>query len=121
MINYNIKGTGLAVTDELRSYVEKNLSSAEKFLAGDTTTHADVELEHAPLRDGGKYRAEFTVASGGEVYRAEEWGSTMHEAIDLSARALAKELRHSRKKHITLVRRGGAAIKDAIRGLRGRF
>lgn len=121
MINYNIKGTGLAITDELRSYVEKNLGSVEKFLAGDSTAHADVELEHAPLNDNGKYRAEFTLSSGGEVYRSEEWGSIMHEAIDLAAAQLAKELRRSKKKHLALVRRGGAAIKDAIRGLRGRF
>lgn len=121
MINYNIKGTGLQITDELRSYVEKNLASAEKFLSGETTAHADVELEHAPMRDGGKYRAEFTLSARGEVYRAEAWGSTLHEAIDLAAGQLTKEIRHSKKKHITLVRRGGAMIKDAIRGLRDKF
>ncbi len=121
MINYNIKGTGLSVTDELRAYVEKKLGGAEKFLVGDSTAHTDVELEHSPLRDGGKYRAEFTLSSGGTVYRAEEWGSTMHEAIDLAAERLTGELRKNKKKHLVLVRRGGAVIKDVIRGLRDRF
>jgi len=120
-MNYNIKGTGLPVTDELRTYVEKNLGGAEKFLAGDSTVHANVELEHSPLRDGPKYRAEFTVSAGGQVYRAEEWGSTMHEALDLAGTQLVKELRRTKSRHIALVRRGGAIIKDAIRGLRDRF
>lgn len=121
MLNHNIKGTALAVTDELRSYVEKRLGSAEKFLAGDSTAHANVELEYSQLRDGPKYRAEFTLSAKGEVYRAEEWGTTMHEAIDLAANRLVAELRRTKKKHLALVRRGGVVIKDAIRGFRDRF
>ncbi|MDP4020936.1 MAG: ribosome-associated translation inhibitor RaiA [Candidatus Adlerbacteria bacterium] len=121
MINHNIKGTGLSVTDELRTYVEKGLAGAEKFLAGDSTAHANVELEYSHLRDGGKYRAEFTLSSGANVYRAEEWGSTLHEAIDLASGQLAKEIRRTKKRHLALVRRGGAIIKDVIRGLRDRF
>jgi ribosomal subunit interface protein len=120
-MNHNIKGTGLAVTDELRGYVEKRLAGADKFVGSDSTAHADVELEYAQVRDGGKYRAEFNLVVGGGLYRAEEWGSTMHEAIDLSVAVLENELRKTKKKHQHLVRRGGAAIKDAIRGLRDRF
>ena len=121
MVNHNIKGTALAVTDELRSYVEKKLGSAEKFLAGDSTAHADVELEYSQLRDGPKYRAEFTLSAKGEVYRAEEWGTTMHEAIDLAAGQVVKELWRKKKRHLALVRRGGAVVKDVIRGFRDRF
>lgn len=121
MINYNIKGTGLPITDELRTYAEKKLATAEKFLQGDSTAHTDIELEHSQLRDGSKYRAEFTLSSGGTVYRAEEWGETLHAAIDLSIEELVKELRRNKRKHLHLVRRGGAAIKDAIRGLRDKF
>jgi len=121
MINHNLKGTGLAITDELRTYVEKNLGGSEKFLAGDSTAHADVELEYSAVRDGGRYRAEFTVSVGSQVYRTEEWGTTLHEAIDLAGGQLAKEIRRTKKKHLALVRRGGAIIKDVIRGLRDRF
>ena len=131
MINYNIKGTGVPVTDELRSYVEKKLAAAEKFLQGDSTAHTDVEFEFDPRRDpssakategkGGKYRAEFTVSSGGSVYRAEEWGTTLHEAIDVAQNELLKELRRTKRKNLHLMRRGGAIIKDVMRGLRDRF
>lgn len=120
-MNHNIKGTGLHITDELRGYVEKKLVGADKFVARDSTAHADVELEFAEGLAGAKYRAEFNLSAGGELYRAEGAGSTMHEAIDIGMGALQQELRRTKKKHQHLMRRGGAAIKDAIRGLRDRF
>ena len=121
MVNYNIKGTGLSITDELRTYAEQKLASAEKFLQGDTTAHSNIECEYSELRDGPKYRAEFTVSVRSKVYRAEEWGETLHTAMDLATEQLIKELRRNKSKHMHLVRRGGAAIKDAIRGFRDRF
>lgn len=120
-MNHNIKGTGLSVSDELRSYVEKKLAAGDKLVGQDSTAHADVELEYSQNRDGGKYRAEFNLLVSGELYRVDEWGTTMHEAIDLAVAALQQELRRTKKKHLHLVRRGGAAIKDAIRGFRNRF
>ncbi len=120
-MNHNIKGTGLSVTDELRSYAEKKLAGADKFVAKDPTAHADIELEYAQARNGSKYRAEFNLSAAGGLYRAEEWGSTMHEAIDLATSVLERELRQTKKKHQHLVRRGAGAIKDMVRGLRDRF
>ncbi len=121
MVNYNIKGKELPITDELRGYVEKKLGATEKFLQGDTTAHVDVECEYSVMRDGDKYRAEFTVSASHGLYRADEWGTTMHAAVDLAIEALIKELRRNKNKHMRLVRRGGAAIKDMIRGLQDRF
>ena len=117
-MNYNIKGTGLAISPELREYTEKKLASADKFLMGDSVAHANVELEFSQLRDGGKYKAEFTVSASGASYRAEHWGTSMHEAIDIAIGELLKELRREKQKHIHLVRRGAAKIKDMIRGFR---
>src|SRR3989344_8395859 len=85
MHNYNIKGTGIEVTDELRSYVGRRLAHADKFLRGDPSARVSVELEHASLRDGDRNRAELTVAAGGAGYPAEHWGETMHSAIDVGA------------------------------------
>jgi len=120
-MHYNIKGTELAITSELRSYVEKCLSKAEVFLQNDTTAHTDVELQYSSVRDGQKYRAEFTVAAVGALYRKEEWGDTMHEAIDLASAGLVQELRQNKKKKIHFMRRGAGLAKDVLRGLRDRF
>jgi putative sigma-54 modulation protein len=121
MVNYNIKGTGLGITPELRSYAEKKLAAAEKFLRGNTTAHADIECEYSAMRDGDKYRAEYTLSVDGSVYRASVWGATMHEAIDHTQEQLIKELRRRKRKTMHMIKRGGAAIKNAIRGWSDRF
>ena len=116
MLNYNIKGTGVDVSDELRSYAEKKLQHAEKFLQNDSSARASIELEHQALRDGDKYRAEFTVFASGAVYRAESWSESMHAAIDLAIGELVNELGRNKKKRLHILRRGAARIKDYIRG-----
>ena len=116
MLNYNIKGTGVDVSDELRSYAEKKLQHAEKFLQNDPSARADIELEHQAVRDGDKYRAEFTVTASGEFYRAERWGESMHATIDLAVGELVNELGRNKKKRLHILRRGAARIKDYVRG-----
>jgi putative sigma-54 modulation protein len=117
-MQYNIKGTDVPISDELRSYAEKCLAHAEKFLSGDSVAHADVELEHAPVRDGAKYRAEFTVVSSTGLYRAEAWGTTLHEALDLASDELNKELRRDKSKRIDVFRRSALKVKEYLRGWR---
>lgn len=116
MLNYNIKGTGMDVSDELRSYVERQLAHAEKFLQGDTTAHVDVELEHRSHGEGERNRAEFTVSASGTVYRAESTGESAHAAIDLAIAELQKELRRNKSRRMHLVRRGAQKLKDYLRG-----
>lgn len=121
MLNYNIKGTGLDINDELRAYVEKRLPQAEKFLQGDTTAHADVELERDALRDGPHFRAEFTVSVHGNVYRAESWGESVQAAVDVAIDELSSELRRSKTKRLDIVRRSAAKAKQMLQGFRAKF
>lgn len=120
-MNYNVKGTGVQLTDEIRTYVEKRLGHADKFLKHDSTAHVDVELQYQTSEDGKKYRAEFTLSSEGNVYRAEAMGDTLHEAIDLGAADLTSELSRMKAKSRDRVRRGAGKFKDFIRGFRDRF
>jgi ribosomal subunit interface protein len=117
-VNYNIKGTGIEISLELRQYVEKKLEKADKFLQDDTSAHANVECEYSSVRDEGKYRAEFTLSASRQTYRAEKWGSSMHEAVDLAIDELVKELSRNKAKHLRLVRQGAAKIKDILKGFR---
>lgn len=119
-MQYNIKGTGIQITDELRAYVEKKLAIADKLMADDSTALCDVELEFAPARDGGKYCAEFNLSAHGNLHRVEKWGMTMHEAIDLAIGELDAELRREKKKRMHLIRRGATKLKEFVRGWTGR-
>jgi putative sigma-54 modulation protein len=118
VMNYNIKGTDIPVTDELRAYVERRLAQADKFLNGDTTAHADVELLYLADGRSGKYRAEFTLSMGAQVHRASRWGSTMHEAIDLAGGEFAQELSREKKKRQSVMRRTSLKVKEYLRGWR---
>ena len=120
MMTYNIKGTGIDITPELRAYVEKKLEQTTKFLADDPTAIADIELEYAAGENGKKYRAEFSLAATKEMHRAEARGDGLHEAVDICIEELTQELRRTKEKRETLVRRGAAAIKDFVRGFRRR-
>lgn len=120
-MNYNIKGTELAVVPELRAYVERALAHADKLVRGETAAHADVELEYSAMRDGGRYRAEFNLSLRGEMYRAERWGTTLHEAIDLAAGELAGELRRGKERRLRVFRRGAVRVKEFLRGWRSRL
>ncbi|MDQ5955582.1 MAG: Ribosome-associated translation inhibitor RaiA, partial [Patescibacteria group bacterium] len=51
-LNYNIKGTGLGVSDEIRAYVEKRLAHVEKFVGSDPSAHLDVELHFQASEEG---------------------------------------------------------------------
>ena len=120
-MNYNIKGTHLDISDELRSYAERKLAVADKFLANDPTAHANIELHYLPEGRSGKYRAEFTVSASGEVYRAESWGSTMHEALDAAGGELQEELSRDKKKKQSVLRRTSVKVKEYLRGWRERI
>ncbi len=117
-MQYNIKGTHLDISDELRSYVEKKLAHADRLVGNDSTAHANVELQY--LEDGrsGKYRAEFTVSIKGEVYRSESWGASMHEAIDAAGGELVSELSRNKKKKLNVLRRTSVKVKEYLRGWR---
>ncbi len=121
-MNYNIKGTDISITPELRSYVEKRLSTLDKFLSDLASCRADVELQFL-VGEAKTNRAEMTIHDPalGSPMRAQARGSAMHEAIDIAAGELFQELTRAKKKRIHLLRRGAGKVKDFVRGFRDRF
>lgn len=119
-MNYNIKGTDLDISDEIRTYVEKKLSASEKFIQ-DAPAHVDVELQYIANQESKKYRTEFTLALGGGVHRVEAHGDTLHEAIDIAAGELARDLSQIKKKRQHIFRRSAMRVKEYIRGFRSKI
>lgn len=121
-MNYNIKGTEVGITPELRDYVEKKLASLDKFLTDQEGARADVELEFARLVDGPKYRAELAVLDPGQKdMRAEARGTTLHEAIDVAAGDLFVELSRNKKKRLHVFRHSAVKVKEFLRGWRNKI
>ena len=117
-MNYNIKGTAVSITDELRSYLEKKLGSLDKFVHDKEAARTDIELEFSAGAAGPKYRAEFMLHDPKlpNVLRAEANGTTLHEAIDLTIAELSREMMHTNKKRLHMLRRHAAKVKDFVRG-----
>lgn len=118
MLNYNIKGTGLDITEEIRAYAEKCLEKAEKFTNGESSVHVDIECEFRGQEDGPKYRAEYTLQARGAVYRAEGVRETLHLALDAAMDDLLTELRRDKKTRLRFVRQSAARAKEYLRGWR---
>ncbi len=121
-MNYNLKGTDLELTSEIRAYLEKKLGSLEKFISDKEAARADVEL-HFSRGEEKTYRAEIMIHDPRlkAPLRAEARGQSLHEAIDLTVGELSGGLTRAKKKRLHNVRRGAAAVKDMLRGFRDRF
>ena len=122
-MRYNIKGTGVPVTPENRSYVEKKLSSLDKFVGDLAAARMDVELKYMPLWDGKKYSAEFMFYEPGlpKPLRAEARGDALHEAIDIASAELFRNLTQTKKKKLQVFRRSAVKVKEYLRGWRDKF
>lgn len=120
-MNYNVKGTGIDITPEVRAYLDKRLAHLDKFSADLSTARADVELEFEVSQEK-RYRAELMFREPGlpAPLRAEARGEALHEAIDLAAAELFREMTREKKKRLHIWRRGAARVKEYLRGWRDR-
>ena len=121
-MRYNIKGTDLSITDEIRTYVEKKLDSLNKFISDIETARADIELGF--LRDEAKqYRAELMFYEPGlpKKLRAVARGDALHEAIDLASAELFRLMTQDKRKRLDIFRRSAVKVKEYLRGWRDTF
>ncbi len=115
----NIKATGVTLTDEVRRYLDKCLHKVEKYVGGESSAMANVELERLMSHEAGEmFRGELTISGAGLSVRAESEGTTLHAAIDTLEATAVGELRKLKGKRQHLFRRQAKRIKDFIRGWR---
>ena len=105
------------MTPEVREYLEKRLSAIEKFLdESHGVALCDVELEHEHAQQHGKvFRAEINLNVHGEFFRVEDTAESMNAAIDAVQAEILRRLRKGKTKHMSMIRRGGAQIKEWMR------
>lgn len=118
-MNIKIKATTLSLTPAISEYVEKKLSNVSKFFENDTTVHCDVELARTTNHHnkGDIFKAEVhVVAKDKNIYASVE-KEDLYVAIDLVKDEVLREIKNSNEKHRSLIRRGGAKIKNLIRGI----
>lgn len=114
--NIQYKATNTELDTTLQSLLESKLESLQKFYTEENSVRFEVEFEKETAHQSGKhFRVEVNMHKDGELFRAEASEHTFEEAIDEVRDELDKSLRRAAKKHDTLVRRGGRAIKKMMR------
>lgn len=121
-MNISVKATNIELTPAISQYIDEKVGSLEKFIvARDTATvRASVEVgkttrHHHSGND--IFRAEINLYIDGKVLRAVSDQGTLYAALDDMKDEIAREINSSKTKERTLFRRGGAAVKNLIKGL----
>ena len=117
-MNIIIKATKYEFTPETEAIIEKKLAAPLRLLGeeGDTAL-LEVEIEQAPPegRSSEPYRLVANLIIGGKVFHAEAVKPSPESAADRVRSHLEAEIRHSRGRAQSLVKRGGAAFKKILR------
>ena len=118
-MNIKIKTTTLSLTPAISEYIEKKMLSIAKLLDNDSTAKCDVEIAKISNHHnkGDIFKAEVhIVAKDKNIYASVE-KEDLYIAIDLVKDDIIREIKNSNEKHRSLIRRGGAKIKNLIKGL----
>jgi len=114
----NIKGTGISLTPAISEYVEKKINMIQKFLGDGNEILVNVEVGKTTKhhKSGDFFRAEIRVTANGQTYYAVSETEDLYASIDEVKDEIVHEMTSKRKKAMRLFRRGGAKIKELLRG-----
>ncbi|MDO8564424.1 MAG: HPF/RaiA family ribosome-associated protein [bacterium] len=115
----NIKATDIALNDDIREYLNKKLLSLSKIIdLEDEAVLVAAELGRTTRhhQTGPIFRAEINIYRGKESFRASAEAEDLNAAIDMMREEIAHKIASSKGKYTSLVRRGGHAVKELMRG-----
>lgn len=106
------------VSDEVADYLQKKIDMLDKFIdPTDTSTLCEVEIGRTSNhhKSGDIFRTEINIRMDGKQFRAVAEDTTPNSSIDDAKDEMARELSNYKTKQITMLRRGGAAVKNILR------
>jgi len=120
MIKIQVKAANISLTPAISDYVEKKISTLSKFIdPSDSSPMADIILKKTTHhhRDGEElFCAEGNLHVGSMHFHAESSNKDLYAAIDDVKDELHRELTSKKQRSTTLMRRGGAIIKNILKG-----
>lgn len=119
MIKINTKATNLEITPAIADYVEKKIHILEKFFRGADEVLINIEIGKTTRhhKSGEFFKAEIHLTSNGEEYYAVAETEDLYASIDKVKDDIVRELTSKRKRAMRLVRKGGANLKNILRGI----
>ncbi len=119
MINIKIRTKDFELTPAIQEYVEKKVSSLQKFVAADNML-AEVEIGKTTnhQKTGDIFRAEVNISSSKEQFFAEEETSDLYASIDAVRDELERIIVSKKEKKQSLFRRGAVRLKEMLKNRR---
>jgi ribosomal subunit interface protein len=116
----NEKGTNMDITPEIKDYLYKKLAYIEKFLnPNDDSVLCEVELGKTTNhhKGGDIFMTEINLHMAGKNLRTVSEVEDLFSSIDIAKDEIIRIIQLNKDKRISLVRRGGAKIKNIVRGI----
>ncbi|MDP3661571.1 MAG: HPF/RaiA family ribosome-associated protein [bacterium] len=119
--SFNIKATNMALSSELREYVERRFLSLSGIVAmSEPTLKVQIEVGRTTRHhDGDVFRAEFNLRSRHGNFRAVAERPTIYAAIDDARDELETGFGRAKGMRISFLRRSRRAMKEMLRGWYG--
>lgn len=113
------------VTGDVSDYLQKKIDTLEKLIdrgggrGADDSVLCDVEIGRTSHhhKSGDVFRTEINIRTDGKYFRAVAEETSVQASIDEAKDQMARELSNFKSKQTTRLRRGGAAIKNLLRGI----
>jgi ribosomal subunit interface protein len=116
----NIKATHIELTEAISDYVQERVDMLDKVIdANDTSALVMVEIGKRSQhhKEGEFFFAEFNVRVIGRGFRAVSEKDDLYAAIDEAKDEIIQEVGSYKSKRRTMIRRGGAVIKNILKGV----
>jgi putative sigma-54 modulation protein len=114
----NIKATGITLTPSISEYIEKKINMLDKFFREEETLiNIEVGRTTKHHKSGEIFRAEIRITAVGQEYYAVSETEDLYAAIDEVKDNIVQELTSRKRKTVHLFRRGGAQIKNLMKGI----
>lgn len=122
MVNINIKSTNMELTDAISDYVNKRLSSIEKFVKNEEKVTAYVEVGKTTNhhKQGDVFVAEFNIEIDGTKFYTISERDDLYSAIDDAKEEIVRQITKSKDRKQTLFKRGAKSVKKMLKGISGR-
>ncbi len=118
----NIKATNTELTPAISTYVEEKILGLDKFIVADdpesVLANVEIGLSTKHHQSGKIYRAEINLHIGGKYIRAVSEQEDLYAAIDDMRDQVSREITSFKNKKRDLLRKGGAVVKDFLKGFK---
>lgn len=119
-MNTNIKATNVELTPAINDYLNKKIAAFDKLInQNDESAALNVVLAKITRhhQKGDIFKAEMNLHISGKVLQASSEEQDIFAAIDLVKDEMMRELKSHKDKRIGILKRGGAKVKQIIKGI----